>query len=319
MEPDGNLWLNILYAMAFFFAGLIIGPSAVRLFRAVKAELNRRGILRGGTPAATTEDEIRMLVDEGGKRGGIDQSEKEMIHNIFEFDDRTVDTMMAHRTEIVSIDLDTPLQEIIETALKSGYSRIPVCENDLDSIAGILYVKDLLALIGSDADKESFTLKNYMREPLYVLESNSCMDVLSEFKAQKIQIAIVVDEYGGTSGLVTMEDLLETIVGNIQDEYDDEDEEIFELGENRYLVDGLTSLEDVDKYFGLKLSEDEEFDTIGGYVVHRLGRIPALDEHPSVEVGGYRFIVSEMDERHVARLEIEKLADTAAAEVSERK
>ncbi len=161
-------------------------------------------------------------------------------------------------------------------------------------------------MTGEDQRPE-FTLSQYLREPLYVPESSTCMDVLGQFKAKKVHLAVVVDEYGGTAGLVTMEDLLESIVGSIQDEYDDEEDEIFALGDGRFLVDGLTSLSDIDKYFDLKLSEHDENDTIGGYVVNVLGRLPAEGEHPHVEAGGYRFIVSEMDERRVARLEGERV------------
>lgn len=287
-------------------------PFVTFLSASANAVLRLFGIDPNHTPEEVTEEEIRMMIDVGGEHGSIEESEKEMLNNIFEFDDRTVDEMMAHRTEITAIEMGTPLEKIVETALSSGYSRIPVFEDDLDSIVGILYVKDLLALISSDADDAQFSLKNYMREPLYVLESNTCMAVLGEFKTKKIQMAIVVDEYGGTSGLVTMEDLLESIVGNIQDEYDDEEEEIFILGENRFLVDGLTPLEDVEKYFGLSFA-DEEFDTIGGYIVDQLGRIPSDNEHPGVIIGGYQFIVSEMDERRVAKLEVERM-DSRPAE-----
>ena len=285
-----------LAALFSFFSGLIL-----RLF----------GIDPDSEPAEVTEEEIRLLLDEGGERGSIEESEKEMINNIFELDDSTVEDIMTHRTEIVHLRLDAPLMEIIETALKTGYSRIPVCEeNSVDQVVGILYVKDLLALKKSGGTDEDFSLQNYIREPLYILESHTCMAALSEFKAKKIHMAIIVDEYGGTSGLVTMEDLLEFIVGSIEDEYDvEEDEDISMISENMYLVDGLTSLEDIDKYFRLKLSDTADFDTIGGYVIDLLGRIPSDGEHPGVEIHGYRFIVNEMDERRVVSLNAEKITD----------
>ena len=291
-----SLLFRPLTALFSFLSGFVL-----RLF----------GIDPDGEPAEVTEEEIRLLLDEGGERGSIEESEKEMIHNIFELDDSTVDDIMTHRTEIVFLQKDAPLMEIIGKALKSGYSRIPVCkENSLDSIVGILYVKDLLALMKTGGDKEPFSLQNYLRDPLYILESNTCMAALSEFKAKKIHMAIIVDEYGGTSGLVTMEDLLEFIVGNIQDEYDaEEGVEISMLSENRYLVDGLTPLEDIDKYFHIKLSDVADFDTIGGYVIDLLGRIPSDGEHPSVVIQGYKFIVNEMDERRVVSLEAEKITE----------
>ncbi len=257
--------------------------------------------------ASAAKQEIRMIMEADGGDGGIEESEKEMINNIFEFDDRTVSELMTHRTEIEFLTLDAPLSEVIKKAVESGYSRIPVCEESLDELTGILNVKDLLGLLTGEDQRPEFTLSQYLREPLYVPESSTCMDVLGQFKAKKVHLAVVVDEYGGTAGLVTMEDLLESIVGSIQDEYDDEEDEIFALGDGRFLVDGLTSLSDIDKYFDLKLSEHDENDTIGGYVVNVLGRLPAEGEHPHVEAGGYRFVVSEMDERRVAKLEVERV------------
>ena len=300
-----SLYLLLFFSMLFRpFAALFsfLSGFVLRIFR-IDPDLE---------PAEVTEEEIRHLLDEGGELGSIEESEKEMIHNIFELDDSTVDDIMTHRTEIVYLGQDAPLMEIIEKALKSGYSRIPVCkENSLDSIVGILYVKDLLALMKTGGRDDAFSLQNYIREPLYILESHTCMAALSELKAKKIHMAIIVDEYGGTSGLVTMEDLLEFIVGSIEDEYDlEEDEEISMLSENTYLVDGLTSLEDIDKYFSLKLSDTADFDTIGGYVIDLLGHIPSDGEHPCVEIHGYRFIVNEMDERRVVSLKAEKITDT---------
>ena len=266
-----------------------------------------------GSRENAAKREIRMIMEQSGEGGELEEREKEMINNIFEFDNRTVAELMTHRTEIEFLPLDTPLEDVVKTALESGYSRIPVCEETIDDMTGILNVKDLLGLVMASAPAEDFRLKDYLREPLYVLESNTCMDVLGQFKAKKLHMAVVVDEYGGTAGLVTMEDLLESIVGSIQDEYDDEEEEISALEDGRYMVDGLTSLSDIDKHFDLELSGDGELDTIGGYVINELGRIPGEDEHPHVETGGYRFIVSEMDERRVARITVERINEGAGA------
>jgi len=260
-------------------------------------------------PDVVTEEEIRMMIDVGNESGSIEESDKDMINNIFEFDDRTADEMMTHRTEIVAVDLDSPLDEIIQTVVESGYSRIPVCEGDLDSIVGILYAKDLLKLLGENPG-DQFSLQSFMREPLYVLESTNCKMLMTEFKQKKIQMAVVVDEYGGTSGLITMEDLLEAIVGNIQDEYDEEEEEeISRISANDYLVDGLAGLEEVAKFFGFEPDEEEagEFETIGGYVMHKLGYIPAESDRPSVVAGEILFTVEEMEERRIAKLRAKRV------------
>lgn len=283
------------------FVSWIGKPFVGLLSASTNGVLRLMGIDPHQKPEEVTEEEIRMMIDVGGESGTIEQSEKDMINNIFEFDDRTAEEMMTHRTEISAVEIGTSLEEITALALESGYSRIPVYEDDLDSIIGILYVKDLLALVTGQVQGE-FDLRQYMREPLYVLESTSCKTLLSEFKLKKIQMAIVVDEYGGTSGLVSMEDLLESIVGNIQDEYDDEEEDISDLGDGSYLIDGLAPLEEVLKLFGLDLDDADEYDTIGGYIINELGYIPADNAFPAVELEGIRFTVQEMDERRIAKL-----------------
>ena len=249
-----------------------------------------------------TEEEIRMMIDVGEESGNIEQTEKDMINNIFEFDDRTVEEMMTHRTEIVAVETGVSLEEVVTIAMESGYSRIPVFEENLDSILGVLYVKELLRFVSGNG--KNFDVSAYMRTPLYVPESTNGQTLLRQFQEKKLQMAVVVDEYGGTSGLVTMEDLLESIVGNIQDEYDDEEEDISPLGEGTFLVDGLTPIEDVLKYFEIQMVDEDDYDTIGGYVVSRLGYIPSEKDHPSVTFGGLKFTVLRMDERRVAKLEV---------------
>ena len=292
--------LTIVYKLERPFV-VLISATANGLLRVL-------GINPHEQPDTVTEEEIRMMIDVGNESGQIEEGDKDMINNIFELDDHSVDEMMTHRTEIVAVENTESLEEVIRTVTQSGYSRIPVYEDDLDTIVGILYVKDLLGLV-TFCGEEPFDFKQYMREPLYVLESTNCKSLLKELKEKKIQMAIVVDEYGGTSGLVTMEDLLESIVGNIQDEYDDEEEEVAALSENVYLVEGLASLEDMAKLFNFTVSdeEEEECDTIGGYIISLLGYIPAEEEHPSVQTGSLRFTVEEMDERRIAKLRVEKL------------
>ncbi len=269
-------------------------------------------------PEQVTEEEIRMLIDVGNESGNIEAVDKDMINNIFEFDDRTAADMMTHRTEVEAILVDAPLEEIVQLAVESGYSRIPVYKEDLDSIVGILYVKDLLDRVTKNPEAD-FSLEGYLRKPMYVLESTNGKMLLSQFKAQKIQMAVVVDEYGGTSGIVTMEDLLEAIVGNIQDEYDDEEEEITQLTENCYLVDGLADLEMVAKFFSFTVHEEdeEEFDTIGGYIVHQLGYLPNDQQHPTIQIDNVRFVVDEMEERRISKLKAELLPAAPTPEDTE--
>jgi putative hemolysin len=257
-------------------------------------------------PEEVTEEEIRMMIDVGEEYGSIEESEKDMIHNIFELDDRAVEDMMTHRTEITGVEAAASFEETIALVVGSRFSRIPVYEDDLDGIIGVLYAKDLLEVAARGGD--GFAVRRYMRTPLYVPESTSAKLLLTEFKEKKIQLAVVVDEYGGTSGIVTMEDLMESIVGDIQDEYDDEDEAISQTGENRFLIDGLTPLEEVAKFFDLEIADEDDFDTIGGYILGRLGFIPEQAECPEVtmltsERENVQFTIRKMDDHRVDKLE----------------
>ncbi len=252
-----------------------------------------------------TEEEIRMMIDVGNENGSIEQTDREMINNIFEFDDRAAAEIMTHRIEITALPLDAGLEECIHTAVDTGYSRVPVYDGDLDDIVGILYIKDLLNLVLT-APPAEFRVEHYMRKPLYVPETNHCKELFQQFQSQKVQMAVVVDEYGGTAGLVTMEDLLESIVGSIQDEYDDEEEEVSQLSENVYLIDGLAPLEEVEKLFGFRFSGEGDYDTIGGYIIDRLGYIPAEGERPSVTAGGITLTVLDVVERRIDKVKVER-------------
>ena len=257
-------------------------------------------------PEEVTEEEIRLLLDAGNESGQIHESDKDMIYNIFEFDDTYIEDIMTHRTEIVAVELNASLDEIIATAVESGYSRIPIYNEDLDDVVGVIYVKDLLQFAINEPN--NFDIHKFLRTPLYTIETTNLKALFAQFKETKIQMAIVIDEYGGTAGLVTMEDLLESIVGNIQDEYDDEEEEIFEVSDNSYIVDGLTPVEDVFKFFELGVVPDEDdFDTIGGYILNRLGQIPSEGDCPSVAVGDVVFTVSDMEERRIAKLKADRI------------
>lgn len=265
------------------------------------------GVRRGEEPERVTEEEIRLLVDMGNEKGAIEKREKDMINNIFEFDDRTVSEVMTHRTDMVTVPLTASLDEIISVATETGYSRIPVYGADVDDIEGILYVKDLLCLIGRS--DEAFSAKSYMRKVLFVPENMPCADLFAQFKQKKLQVAIAVDEYGGTAGLASMEDLLESIVGNIQDEYDDEEEEIFRLGEECYLIDGTVSIGDVESLFDVTLDagDESEYDTLGGLLTGLLDGLPEPDEHPTLTISGIAFTVVLVEERRIARIRAERI------------
>ncbi len=259
-----------------------------------------------------TEEEIRMMVDAGEEKGVIEESQKEMINNIFEFDDIAASDVMTHRTDMVAVDLKASFDEVIRLATEEGYSRIPAYDEDIDDIKGIIYVKDLIKYVGSTLPAGG--LSDILREAYFVPESKRCGDLFAEMTEKRVQMAIVSDEYGGTAGLVTLEDLIESIVGNIQDEYDeDEEDEIVEIDESTFTVDGTTDIDEVAERLDTELPEGD-YDTVGGLILSILGRIPEENEHCAVEVAGFRFTVEKMSERRIERVTVERLPaeDTGA-------
>lgn len=308
--------------IAFRISGILISiykierPFVALLSASTNGVLRLCGINPHNEPERVTEEEIRMMVDVGNEKGVIEQSEKDMIDNIFEFDERTAGDVMTHRTELLAVDVTDPISLVVPRAIEKGFSRIPVFEEDIDNIVGILYVKDMLALIGNH-DYDSVPVRSLMREAMYVPESNSCGELLRDFKAQKVQMAVVVDEYGGTSGVVTMEDLLEAIVGNIQDEYDNEEEDFLQVCDSIYHFDGSVALDDVEKLLGIKLDENHDYDTLGGLITDLLGRIPNEQEHPSVLLCGVMFSVLNVEERRIAKVQAERLPPMGSLPASE--
>jgi putative hemolysin len=248
-----------------------------------------------------TEEEIRMMVDVGEKKGAIQEAEKVMINNIFEFNDKTVEEIMTHRTDIVAFPLGIDLDSIINSIMIEKYSRIPVYEDNIDNIVGVLYVKDLIQHISSMDDRSKFDLRAIIRPPYFVPTSKRTDQLLKEIQKNKTHMAIVIDEYGGTAGIATLEDLLEEIVGNIFDEYDDEEEEIHKLDENTFIIDGHTSLERVKNYLNLDLPIDE-YETLSGFIIGQLGRIPGPDDKPTLEFDGVIFKVQEVCEKRIAKV-----------------
>ena len=257
-----------------------------------------------------TEEEILMLVDAGEEKGVIEETQKEMINNIFEFDDINAADVMTHRTEIECVEINDSLEDIIKIAMNAGYSRIPVFEDEIDNIRGIIYVKDLLKYIGKPIP-QNFKISKVMREAYFIPESKRCGDLFDEMTEKHLQMVIVSDEYGSTAGIVTIEDLLESIVGNMQDEYDNEEEDILKIDKNLFYFDGMTDIEEVDEVLGTKIPEGE-YDTIGGFIMSELGYIPQEDENPSIEAEGFRFTVEEMEERRIEKIKAERLPESDA-------
>ena len=254
---------------------------------------------------AETEEEILSLVEEGKEKGLIEDDTKNIIENVFDFDDTVAYEIMTHRRDMTSLEDTETLDRVVATAIDSGHSRIPVWHDDIDNIVGILYVKDLLKFVGKPAPA-GFRLSAVLRPALFVPRTKDCRSLFSFMKKNKTQIAVVVDEYGGTEGIITLEDLIEDILGNIQDEYDNEEDEIRRISDGKFTVDGSTSIEDVEELIGTELSDDDS-ETIAGFILSNLGRIPAAGEHPSVETEGLRFTAAQTDGRRITEVLIERL------------
>lgn len=253
-----------------------------------------------------TEEGIRQMVDAGGDNGSIDESEKEMINNIFELSNTSVEEIATHRTDIVAVPLEATLEEIKEVLMEEKYSRIVVYEDNIDNIVGVFHVKDLVKYILTDStrmEEGNFHLEDIMMQPYFVPFSKKTDELIEEMQREKVHMAIVIDEYGGTSGIVTMEDVMEEIVGNIFDEYDlEEEEDICPIDENSYSISGKADLQDVAEQLGIVFEDDEDYDTLGGYLIGRLGRIPEDDEMPEIAVGGWLFQIKQFEEKRIEKV-----------------
>ena len=252
-----------------------------------------------------TEEEIRMMVDVGSEAGNIEDTEKEMIENIFEFNDKEVSEIMTHRKKIVSLPIDAPYEEVMKIAKEERYTRIPVYEDTIDNIEGILHIKDLIGLAKTD----DFRLSKLIREPLVVHETKKISALFAEMKTCGMQMAVIVDEYGGTMGICTIEDMLEEIVGNITDEFDQEEaQDLIRLSNGDYIVAGDTTLSDLEGILDMEL-DDEEYDTIAGMVIQLLDRVPEEREKPVVTYKNLSIKVLQVEDRWISKVLIHVLPE----------
>lgn len=302
MQAPEKISFKVVGILLFF--SKIFAPFVKVLSVSTNAMVRLLGYNPHADEETLTEEEIRMMVDVGGEKGVIEDVQKEMINNVFEFDDLDAGDIMTHRTDMTAVDVNDPIMDVVKTAIDSGYSRIPVFDDDPDNIIGIIYVKDLLRYIGTDLPKHA--MRKIMRTPMYVPESKSCGDLFKEMTGKHTQMAVVVDEYGGTAGLVTIEDIIEAIVGNIQDEYDDEEEEISKINETTFTIDGLTDIDELDEIIGKDLPEGD-YDTVAGYIISQLGYLPKQGEHSEVMFENIRFTVLEVENRRIEKVKVEIL------------
>ncbi|WP_129596778.1 hemolysin family protein [Anaerophilus nitritogenes] len=262
------------------------------------------GVNTKKTNALVSEEEILTLMDVGEEEGILQRDEKEMISSIFEIGDIEVTEVMVPRIDMVYLEQDASLGESLETVIQYGYSRIPVIKDTIDDVIGILYAKDLLIYSKEEEKNYEFDLLKFIRSAYYVPQSKKVRDLLKEMQKEKIHIAIVLDEYGGTLGLVTIENILEEIVGDIIDEYDNEIEYIEELGEYSLIVNAKASIEEINEILHIQLPE-EDYDSIGGFVFNELGRIPLKGDE--IETNQVKIKVLSVHNRRIKQLEIQKI------------
>lgn len=248
---------------------------------------------------SVTEEEIKMMVDQGEEKGTIKEEEKELINNVFEFNDITVSEIMRHRKDIFAVDINISSEELLQELSEEEYrySRIPVYDETIDEIKGILYVKDVLKNI----NKKSFKVKNVIKDAYFVSQNRLINEVFKELQKNKKQIAIIVDEYGGTAGLITMEDILEELVGDIFDEYDKEEKEYEEIDTNTYLLSGSMTINDVNKLLNASIPEGD-YDTLSGYLQDKLGRIPEEEELPTIDTETVTYKIVEYEDKRILKV-----------------
>ena len=242
-----------------------------------------------------TEEEIKMMIDEGEEKGTIEKEQKLLLNNVFQFNDIVVSEIMTPRTDMYAIDINDDINKLLEKIDEYKYSRIPVYDENIDDIKGILFVKDLIKPLKNN---KKIDLKKIMREPYFVPESKDIDELFKEMQQNKVQMAIAIDEYGGTAGIITMEDIVEEIVGNIFDEYDDEEVEVKKIDDNTYLLNGTITTYELERLFGVEIPEGD-YETLSGYLLDLLGRIPDEKEKPVIEDENLTYKVEEIEDRRI--------------------
>lgn len=310
---------------AYFFVDVIYVMNHLLLPFTSLISVTGKGIMRlfGLNPdndeGDVTEEEIIHMVNEGHEQGLIEAGEAEMISNIFEFHDMEAQDIMTHRNNIIALEVNTTLKDTVNFVLDSKHSRYLVYEENVDCVKGILHLKDVFRIYreNENADCKIGDLKDLIREAEFIPLTKNIHDLFKEMQSAKMQMVIVVDEYGQTAGLVTMEDILEEIVGNIMDEYDVEEEYIEEKGQDEYLIEGKTPLEELEERFAISFNE-EDFETLNGFMISKLDRIPNENEEFEVVVDGYLFKIQSVRNKMIHSVLVKKIKDTFDEENPEK-
>jgi len=251
-------------------------------------------------------EEIKPLIELGGKYGVIKKEEEEIIKNLLQFPTKTVKDVMTSRVDMVAIEINTELSQIIKTIKKTGFSRLPVYQEQIDNIVGILYAKDIIRFLRNRSARKKFDIKKFLKEPIFVPETMRLETLLQEFKQRKMHIAIVVDEFGGTAGLVTLQDIITEIFGEIEKEK----EKTFEkIKDNEFLLDAGLSIEEVNELLGINLKTTKsDYDTIGGFILDVTGKIPR--EKDVINYENLKFTIEKVENRRIKKIRVEKLKET---------
>ena len=249
-----------------------------------------------------SSEELQYLLDQGKESGALDSNEHELIQNVFDFNERVVKNIMVPRTKISGVDINTEKDELLEILITEGYSRIPVYDDVIDKIVGIVHAKDILPLL---ARNESIILKDIIRKPYFIPETKKINDLMAELQQKRIQIAIVLDEFGGTAGMVTLEDIVEELVGEIQDEYDEEKPIVERVNEREFIVNALAPIYDVNSHLPHDLPEDGDYDTVSGWLGDIFGKIPDVGEQK--ESNGYNITVLKKSDQNIESVKLELL------------
>jgi CBS domain containing-hemolysin-like protein len=294
-----RVFFSFTYTLYKIFSWLFLPLAS--LFLAIHLGLLK--LIRYDERFSFLSDEDKARMNEKNNGEALDEEEKEMIRGIFDLGETDVDEIMVPRIDVKGIDITTPLPEILKIIREEGHSRLPVFKETIDSVVGVLYAKDILTWL-SENDQENWNIEQLLKKPLYVPVGKKVNDLMRDFRKKRLHIAIAVDEYGGTAGLVTMEDILEEIVGDIQDEYDEEEKEVVKVSENCYLIDPHIDIDDLNDELGIHLElDDAEFNTLSGLIYHEYGDVP--QENASLDFGGLHITILKMDNQRIDKVKVE--------------
>ncbi len=306
----------LVLAVPVDFIARLLGPVIALLTGVTRAVTGVFGVTRN-QEAEITAEELRLIVERGGEQGVLEAEEEQMINAVIELGERRVHEVMVPRVSIAGLSVDATFEDAIDLVIQEGHSRVPVYEDSIDEVVGILYAKDLLPYLKADAEAHP-PLRKLLRPPVLVPESMTIDDLLHELQRRKVHLAIVLDEYGGTAGMVTIEDLLEEIVGEIQDEYDVEEPMVVRLSETEARVDGRADVDALNELFddlSFELEDSEEYDTVGGLVFHRIGKVPSPGDR--VQLDGVSLTVETTDGRRVGKVLVVRNPDARTAAEAE--